>query len=373
VTARVWRAACAWTAVWLCSCQAADASCDVQGARAPLTNGTARAEYLKLERAEENAVADIRINPGSIAEGRCTGALVAARTVLTARHCTGGSFAAELLVSFGPTADGDTFEADAEVTAIHPDVDVMLLTLSESPVGAIDIVPLPIALELPSGFQRDSLVQLAGYGENGAGELGQRTFLVESVVEVAGDAIVVSNGGLSGACFGDSGGPLLLRANDGRASVAGVLRRGSVSCFGRDAYTRVDVLAAWLSEAGVAPLVSSSDLDHDRLGAAGRCFDEVAVWLEAGELRASLCDGDQRCGWSASADAYRCVGAQDDSCRGVSELGLCEGDDVAVRCVRGRVESESCSSCGLTCRRSPRTGGAACFASAAQEHDVIAN
>jgi len=352
-------AACAWAAAWLCSCQAADAACEVQSASAALTNGSARAEYLKLESVEETAVADIRINPDTAAEGRCTGALIGARTVLTAKHCTGGSMFAELLVSFGPASDGQVFETSAEIAALHPDSDVMVLTLSDSPVGAIDIAPLPIAVELPEGFESGSLAQLAGYGEDASGALGQRTFLVETVLDVTDDAVAVSTGGLSGACFGDSGGPLLLRAGDGRASIAGVLRRGSVSCFGRDSYTRVDTLGDWLSQwADDADVV----IEHDALGAAGRCFDELAVWLEAGELRSSLCEGDRACGWSAVAGGYRCVDASSDPCSGVSDVGQCEGGE-GTRCVDGRIERSSCASCGFTCVRSPTTGSPACASS----------
>jgi hypothetical protein len=330
----------------------------------PLTNGTARAEYLRLDGAEETAVADIRIHPGSAAEGRCTGVLVAERMVLTARHCTNGSFAATLLVAFGPDASGNTFESDAEVAAIHPSADVMILALNESPVGMIDVVPLPLVLELPSGIRRGSLVQLAGYGEDEHGELGQRMFLVETVRRITDDAFVVGGDGLSGACFGDSGGPLLMRANDGRAAVAGVLRRGSVSCFGEDSYTRVDPLAEWLAQADLPMAEPNARVDHAALGAAGRCFGELAVWVEAGELRARTCDGDRDCGWSSSAAGYRCVRSADDPCEGVSDVGVCEGDETAARCVRGRIERESCVSCGLRCVRSPTTGSPACFASA---------
>jgi hypothetical protein len=351
------------TALWLCSCESAAPSCDVQRATAPLTNGTARAEYLKLESAEENAVADIRVNPGSAWEERCTGVLVKDRSVLTAKHCASSSMSDELSVSFGPVQDGGSFATAAQITATHPDSDVMVLTLRETPVGVIDVVPLPLARALPEGFQQGSLVQLAGYGADAVGDVGQRTFSVEAVLEIGDSVITVSAGGLSGACFGDSGGPLLIRANDGHASMAGVLRAGAVSCFGRDSYTRIDILADWLvAEGNLALLKPSSDIVHETLGGVGRCFDNQAVWFEAGQLRASSCDGD--CGWSSSAGGYRCLAAGTEPCGGVSELGSCK-DGVAMRCVRGHVEHDSCTTCGFSCARSPQTGNSVCLTSPA--------
>lgn len=357
-------AACAWTALGVASCQAVEPQCAPHAASAALTNGTARAEYLGLDASEEAAVADIQINPGTSAEGRCTGALIAERSVLTAKHCIGGNPLAELRVSFGPDADGRSARIPAEITAVHPALDALVITLRNAPANSIDVAPLAMALELPPGLGVGSLAQLAGYGQDAEGELGVRSFLVATVLELTDEALIVGSGGWSGACFGDSGGPLLMRAANGHGAVAGVLRRGSVSCFGRDTYTRVDALAEWLTGLDLDSADSHAEVGGALLGRAGRCFDDLAVWSEAGGLRAKACGGERECGFSARHDGYRCVDAGSDPCDGIRDVGACEDEDVVARCEDGRVALESCAACGLRCARSPATGVAGCYASA---------
>jgi secreted trypsin-like serine protease len=51
--------------------------------------------------------------------------------------------------------------------------------------------------------------------------------------------------GKTGACVGDSGGPLLGKTMDGRIEVLGLLEAGSASCTGEDFYTRLDRLKSW--------------------------------------------------------------------------------------------------------------------------------
>jgi hypothetical protein len=174
----------------------------------------------------------------------------------------------------------------------------------------------------------------------------------------------VSAGGRAGACFGDSGGPLLVRGDDGHARVLGVLSSGAAGCFGRDTYARVDRLWEWLAGASGAPVHEHREqagLGYAALGTRGRCFDGRAVWTEQHSLRARHCPPGEPCGWSDKADGYRCVKAGA-ACAGVSDLGQCE-EKSAVRCVRGRIEQNPCGACGFSCAHSPQTGAAICTAS----------
>jgi hypothetical protein len=337
----------------------------VQRVGAALTNGAEHAEYLKLEHAQENAVADILIRSEGASQQHCSGVLVGAQLVLTARHCIEGGDADALWVAFGPDSSGRRFETTAELAVLHPLIDVAVLALRDDPAAATDVAPLPIADSLPSEFGRGSLVQLAGYGRDAHGESGEREFVVASVSELLDDAIEVSAAGLGGACFGDSGGPLLVRTAQGHAAVAGVLRTGSVSCLGRDTYTLLEPVADWLVDGGFASYQPSTAIEHSALGTQGRCFDAMAVWSEVSELQARPCLEDQECAFSSSAQGYRCVPRGLDPCEGISELGRCE-DEVALHCDRGVVERTLCGSCGSSCGRSPKTGAAICVAGALQ-------
>jgi len=347
------------------SCGSPEAGCEVRVVLSALTNGAARAEYLQLEPWQEHALVDIQlklVDPPSA--GRCSGLLVADRTILTAKHCARGETSAQIRVSFVEDTPGLAFETTARIVAVHPDADVMLLELDESPSPSIDVVPIPVARALPAGLEPGSLVQLGGFGYDADGGSGTRTFLAEQVLEIGDASIAVGAAELAGACFGDSGGPLLVRADNGQVSALGVLSSGTASCFGRDSYARVDTVSAWLTvstRAGLADDPSRAvDRPYETLGYEGRCFDDRAVWFDAGHLQASTCHADWTCGWSREAGGYRCLAAATDPCQGITDVGICKNGS-ALRCVRGQVESNPCASCGFSCERSPKTGGPICL------------
>jgi hypothetical protein len=230
----------------------------------------------------------------------------------------------------------------------------MALVLDYDWEAPLDVAPLPIAAKLPTGFSRGSLVQIGGFGEDAEGVVDRRGFLVAAIDEIEPEALIVSADGLGGACFGDSGGPLLTRADDGSVRTLGLLSFGAVNCFGTDHYTRLDEIEVDLEKSFVPTGT------HDRLGTQGRCFDDRAVWFEKGELHASVCLGEQACGWSREAEGYRCVAASEDACAGIDDVGTCQ-DGNAVSCVRGRLEKNPCDACGFACERSPKTGGPVCL------------
>lgn len=343
------------------ACSAQEPACKVVVVRAALVNGSARAGYLALDRREEAAVVEVRLRFSTEPfREMCSGVLVAERVVLTARHC---------LHDLEPSAVEVVFEVDdseprvtmnAGVAAVHSTLDVLALTLTDDRSAEIDAMPLPIADALPTGLGPSSLVQISGFGADADGGVGDRRFLVAVIEQVEPETLVVSSDRLGGACFGDSGGPLLARADDGSVRTLGLLKFGTANCFGSDHYARVDGLASWAADVGLkleAPPASSTDA---RLGAVGRCFDNRAVWFEEGNLQAAICNGRRGCGWSREARGYRCVLPDEDDCGGIDELGTCR-DGQAVTCASGRLDENPCGTCGFSCRRSPQTGAATCL------------
>jgi hypothetical protein len=90
--------------------------------------------------------------------------------------------------------------------------------------------------------------ELAGYGTTETDATGRRLFTSEKIVEVDDTFITVDGQGRSGACTGDSGGPLLVATNAGEPAVAGILSVGSADCRGIDRYVRVDRAWRWLNK-----------------------------------------------------------------------------------------------------------------------------
>jgi secreted trypsin-like serine protease len=79
------------------------------------------------------------------------------------------------------------------------------------------------------------------------------------IVSLDATSLRVDGGGLTGACGGDSGGPLLARRQDGSFEVLGILSVGSRTCRGIDVHLRVDTQLRWLGQSGTGPCSSSSE------------------------------------------------------------------------------------------------------------------
>jgi len=200
-----------------------------------------------------------------------------------------------------------------------------------------------------------ALAQLAGFGMNGAQIPDARLFVVETIVDIQNETVAVENRGLSGACAGDSGGPLLSRNAFGRTVVIGILTAGSGDCRGTDQYVRTDVLDDWLSliVGRIEP-----DLSCGAIGNEGRCFNGTAVRCADGVLEAEWCAATERqhCAWST--DSYACVAAADGPCEDVTQVGVCDTASAKV-CVLGRLDVTQCEP-GSACRRAASSGIAFC-------------
>ena len=210
-----------------------------------------------------------------------------------------------------------------------------------------------------SGLGVGTAVELAGYGLTETGSSRALRFLVESITQMDASSIVVSGFGASGACDGDSGGPLLVRNPQGSLAVGGVLAMGSSTCNEEDTYLRLDPVLAWIQSttgAYAAGADACGTIDH-----VGRCLYGSAVWCDSGGLTAQSCDArGESCGWDAQGGLFRCVDSEADPCRGIDATGACR-DNAALRCDHGTLLQTSCAPCG-TCRLNSKSGTPACDA-----------
>jgi hypothetical protein len=365
--------ALAWAALWTgasaWACVRQEVICPA-GSNAPavttsaLTNAADTARYLALEPWEEAAVVRLGISVAGQRE-TCSAVLVSGDRVLTAAHCLTGvtataDVAVEVVVGGGDAAAWTTVPRG---WTQHPSLDLALIEIAAVP-NELTVGSIPTAAGPPAGLVAGADVQLAGFGADEDGHVGKRHFGVELVSSVEPTGLIVTADGASGACGGDSGGPALMRGDDGQVVVVGVLSGGAASCYGTDSYVRVDAAAAWLNEHipatdPVVQRVIPPGATRTVLADSGRCFGNTAAWLAGGVLQGEVCGGGRVCGWDRRAAGFRCVDPAEDACGGISELGTCDGS-TSVRCVDGQVARSPCAACGLPCGRSSRTGAFVC-------------
>jgi hypothetical protein len=180
-------------------------------------------------------------------------------------------------------------------------------------------------------------VVISGFGLDERGDTGQLQVAVERLREVRRDTFEVSGDTPSGACLGDSGGPLLVRSESagGAIRVAGILSRGDVSCRERDTFVKTSAISDWLTAAGWR---SAPDKSCRAIGREGRCFDTLAVYCDGAELTAERCSLGSPCGWDGARSGYRCASAPE--CLG-DRYGVCVEGGVE-QCSEGNSEFEAC-------------------------------
>ncbi|MGE0789394.1 MAG: trypsin-like serine protease [Sandaracinaceae bacterium] len=230
-----------------------DAEIDVGATESAIVNGTAGGDPAVV------MVQNVRIG------GLCSGALIAERVVLTAKHCVqqpfdpGPASPSDLVVGIGDnirrqttvlrvqsihTTDGiytETSRGGVDATLIGKDVAAIVLQQ-----GAAGITPIPISRE-DHAMLRGQTITAIGFGQTPRGEVGVKYTAMGRVTNTDDELIYV--GALF--CSGDSGGPAINQ----NGSISGVVSFGAGACgSGYGAYNSIyhylDLIDDALTEAG---------------------------------------------------------------------------------------------------------------------------
>ena len=109
--------------------------------------------------------------------------------------------------------------------------------------------PIPILSNytlLKNGMQ----TTIAGYGQTDAKKDASSGILHDTKITITNvnysPTEITGDESKSAACFGDSGGPLMIKEN-GKFAIWGVISRGDEDCKAYGIYTRVDVYKDWIA------------------------------------------------------------------------------------------------------------------------------
>jgi Trypsin len=227
-----------WT-LWLgaCSSSGSARSCPLLAREGsvtqPIVGGSEEQDLVPLSASQRASIALLRPRVMTKESPMCTATYVTPTHALTAAHC----------LAFDDGVLEGSEARPVVAVHVHPTLDLALLEVDDA-CSALPPEPLQLADAGMGPLVAESVV-IAGFGRTEADAFGALLFAVEPVVAVATDLIRVDGQGRSGACEGDSGGPLLIADGTGRARLAGTLSTGEASCRGIDQYVRLAAALDW--------------------------------------------------------------------------------------------------------------------------------
>ena len=228
----------------------------INGSRSPRSVGLKAGEILSI---------GALVNYDRLDKVFCTGTAVTNRVVITAAHCiqkdTGVMrTAAEIQFVVGEDPEIDGLVYDVAEVAVHPNYDytsnarqledvAVVLLASDLPDQSPGILPIEFNRHPLTGLDAEALVkrrvEIAGFGRTetapGAAQKRGRFFTSVELADLTDLTVVIDGQGVTGACDGDSGGPVLTLNMRQAPVILGVLRGGSETCVGQDHYARLDL------------------------------------------------------------------------------------------------------------------------------------
>src|SRR5262245_32717048 len=261
-----------------------DASC------AELVAASGSCPYLALSPEETNAIVALEwLNGNGVI---CSGVVVGASSVLTARHCIDLANSENMEVVVGPSLACPEGVFQGHVSATHESMDLAIVHVSA--LASAGLEPIIWNDQSIDDTWIGKPLALAGFGTNGHDNPDLRGFVVEPVAKVSDDTVSVDGMGRSGACGGDSGGPLLTRGPAGTPVVVGLLSDGSGSCVGQDHFVRLDAVSDWLrSNVDAVPARKICG----GIDSKGRCYNGVAVYCDGATITGQPCTRENSCAW----------------------------------------------------------------------------
>jgi hypothetical protein len=254
----------------------------------PLIHG-ATENFLAVPASQEAAIRPVTASP-SPKDFLCSGTVVAAGWVLTAKHCY---FDGVLRLGM----NGDPAAVDSTLVVVHPTLDLALFqvptTAAATPIPLVEYGPDDVLL-------RGDQVLLAGLGRDETKQVGRRRFLAAAIADAGEDFLAFEGHGQAGACFGDSGGPVLIRNENGLVALAAVLSKGDASCVGRDVAVRISAARDWIRATITEPAPPPAD-ECDAFPQEGLCYRGAALRCADGALLM------QRCPYGKCAPGVACT------------------------------------------------------------------